>query len=211
MLPRTSAEARRTRAPAAVMALSLAAAAVAAPACSKRPVDPPRSARAPLTRLFPTDRPSRPLRAEAGQRVLWRGAPGHVRGLEMRGLDGEAAPGGVLRLRRRGADPPLLAFPVRGPSEIAASEVRAIRARVVYAKPQPRPPLARASMQTTHPERGETWVRGGVTPGRPDGTGWTFELLPGDGSARTGTMTAMRLELVGFAGDSAEMGAVDVL
>src|SRR5262245_7697791 len=174
MLSRMFAEARRTPAPAAVMALGVAAAALLAPACSKRLVEPKRSGRAPLVRLFPADRPSRPLRAEAGERVLWRGAPGRVRGLEVRGLDGEAGPGGVFRLRRTGSDPPLLAFPVHGPSEIAASEVRAIRARVVYAKSQSRPPLARASIQTTDPDRGETWVRGRVTPGRSDGAGWTF-------------------------------------
>src|SRR5262249_57159619 len=75
MPPRMSADGRRTPAPAAVMALGVAAAALLAPACSKRLVDPPRSARAPLTRLFPAERASPAPAAQGGPPLPRRGPP----------------------------------------------------------------------------------------------------------------------------------------
>jgi arylsulfatase A-like enzyme len=162
-------------------------------------------------RLFPSERPSRTLTAEAGRRVLWRGTPSRSRGLELQGLVADRAAAGTLHLRRSGPEAPLLAFPLPAAVPISAPDVRAVGARVTFAKPQARPPLFRASLRTTHPERGDTWSRGPVSPARRDGDAWRFELTPDDGGRPTGTATALRLELVGFAGESLEMGAVEVL
>jgi hypothetical protein len=210
MLPWTSSEARRKPPPPAASLRVVAAASLAAAACATPPVEAPRPARVPLVRLFPSERPSRTLTAEAGRRVLWRGTPSLSRGLELQGLEADSAGPGSLRLRRSGPEAPLLAFPLPA-AAILAPEVGVLRARVSFAKPQARPPLFRASLRTTHPERGDVWSRGPVSPARPDGGAWMFELTPDDGGRVTGTATAVRLELVGFAGESLEIGAVEVL
>jgi arylsulfatase A-like enzyme len=89
--------------------------------------------------------------------------------------------------------------------------VLALRLHAVFTNPQPRPPLARGSVLATHPARDEAWVRGPVVPARPDGAGWRFELFLGDRARLVGMLAAMRIEMVGFAGESLELGPVEVL
>lgn len=163
--------------------------------------------RAPLTRLFPGGPPSAaPFEwDDEGRRVLWRSHVAAVADRELVGLETTSDP---VAFRRRGPAPPAVLIPVS--HAVAASEVALVRVTSYFPAEQERPPRIGVWLRILGTSGTESWLRCPSARARRVGLEWVLETCPSEARPK-GTLTAVRLEISRFAGDTFSLGNLDLL